>query len=159
MMARLIAWYTALSERERLMVLIGGIAVALIVLIGGVLPLQHAASAAAQRVERKRGDVAFLRAVGPQLAGLRSVPTLRGSLVVAVDRSAREVGLGRALTGSQPSGDGGLRVTLEQTSFDTLVNWLGQLSERYGVRVDSAVIERGNSSGIVNANLVLRAAH
>jgi general secretion pathway protein M len=159
MMTRLAAWFTALSERERRMVLLGGVAAALIVLLGGILPLQHAASAAAQRVERKRGDVAFLQAIGPQLAGLRSAPPLRGSLVVVVDRSAREMGLGHALTGSQPSGDGGLRVTFEQTSFDTLVNWLAQLSERYGVRVDSAVIERGNTTGIVNANLVLRAAH
>jgi general secretion pathway protein M len=157
MMARLIAWFGALSARERRMVLVGAIAAVLIVLIGGLLPLQHAASAAAQRVERKRGDVAFLRAVAPQLAGLHTAPPLRDSLVVVVNRSARDLGLARALS-SQPSGDGGLRVTLEQTSFDGMVNWLAQLSERYGVRVDSAVIDRGNAGGLVNANLVLRAA-
>jgi general secretion pathway protein M len=159
MMERLARWLGALSERERRMVLLGGVAVVLIVILGGLLPLQRAASAAAQRVERKRNDLAFLRAVAPQLAGLAaSAPPLRGSLVVVVDRSAREAGLGRALTGSEPSGDGALRVTLEQTSFDTLVNWLAQLAQRYGVSVDSAVIERGNTAGIVNATLVLRAA-
>jgi general secretion pathway protein M len=159
MMARLTQWLSALRERERRMAAFGAVAVVLIVILGGLLPLQRATSAAAQRVERKRNDLAFLRAVAPQLAGLvAAAPPLRDPLGVVVSRSARELGLDRALKGTETSNDGGLRVTLEQTSFDTLVSWLAQLSQRYGVSVDSAVIERGNAGGVVNATLVLRAA-
>src|ERR1019366_562118 len=85
------------------------------------------------------------------------LPLLRESLVVVVDRTARQSGLDHALVGSQPSGDGGLNVRLEQTPFDGLVAWLAQLRESYGVRVDSAVVDAGTSAGTVNASLVLHA--
>jgi type II secretory pathway component PulM len=84
-------------------------------------------------------------------------PPLRESLVVVVDRSARESGLAKSLVGSQPSGDGGLNVRLDQTPFDTLIGWLSQLRERYGVRVDSATIDAAKGSGNVTATLVLHA--
>jgi type II secretory pathway component PulM len=50
-----------------------------------------------------------------------------------------------------------LNVRLDQTPFDTLVAWLSQLRERYGVRVESATIDAGKGSGNVTASLVLHA--
>src|ERR1019366_9090800 len=104
-------------------------------------------------------DLVWLRSMVPQLAGLSASapPPLRESLVVLVDRTARQAGLEKALVGSQPSGDGGLNVRLEQTPFDSLVAWLAQLRESYGVRVDSAVVDTGHAVGTVNASLVLHA--
>jgi general secretion pathway protein M len=123
------------------------------------LPLQRHVGAGEQRLERKRDDLVWLHSMAPQLAGLRTsgAPPLRESLVVVVDRTARQSGLDHALVGSQPSGDGGLNVRLEQTPFDGLVAWLAQLRESYGVRVDSAVVDAGTSAGTVNASLVLHA--
>jgi len=158
MIARLGQWFGTLNERERGLVLIGAAAALVLLLIAVLLPLQRAGIAADQRIERKRADLNWLRAAAPQLAGMdaQTPQPPRESLVVLLDRSAREAGLEHALTGSQPSGDGGMRVQLEQTSFDTLVGWVAQLVQRYGVRVDSAVIEPGNAAGLVNATLVLR---
>ena len=56
--------------------------------------------------------------------------------VVVVDRVGREIGLGTALRGTQPSGNG-VRVQLEAAPFDTLVTWLATLDERYGLAIDS----------------------
>jgi general secretion pathway protein M len=97
--------------------------------------------------------------MAPQLAGLQTSgpPPLREPLVVVVDRTAREAGLAKSLVGSQPSGNGGLNVRLDQTPFDTLVAWLSQLHERYGVQVESATIDAGKGSGNVTATLVLHA--
>jgi len=116
-------------------------------------------SAVQQRVEQKRDDLVWLRSMAPQLSGLANSgpPPLTESLVVVIDRTARQTGLQKALVGSQPSGDGGLSVRLEQTSFDGLVSWLSQLRQSYGVRVESATVEAGNAAGLVNASLVLRA--
>jgi general secretion pathway protein M len=74
-----------------------------------------------------------------------------------VDRTARESGLAKSVVGSQPSGDGGLNVRLDQTPFDSLVAWLSQLHERYGVKVESATIDAGKGTGNVTATLVLHA--
>jgi general secretion pathway protein M len=156
MMSRLTAWYAALRERERRFVLIGAVACVLILLILVVLPVQRAAATAKQRVERKRADLAWVTAMAPQLATLQTaVPTSNESLVVLVDRAAREAGLSKALSGSQPSGDGGLSVRMENASFDTLMAWLAQLRERYGVRAQYATIETTNAPGAVNATFVL----
>jgi general secretion pathway protein M len=158
-MEALLRYYAGLSARDRRIALIGGVAALFLLILAVLLPLQRHVGELAQRVEHKRDDLVWLRSMAPQLAGMRNSgpPPLRESLVVVVDRTARQAGLERALVGSQPSGDGGLNVRLEQTSFDALVSWLAQLRESYGVRVDSAVVEAGNAIGTVNASLVLHA--
>ena len=159
MIERLTQYLQGLQPRERRMVVAGAIAAVLLIIVATVLPLQRSVAAVEQRVERKRDDLQWLRSMTPQLAGLQggAPPALREPLVVVVDRSARESGLAKSLVGSQPSGDGGLNVRLDQTPFDTLIAWLSQLRERYGVRVDSATIDAGKGSGNVTATLVLHA--
>ncbi|MFI4905054.1 MAG: type II secretion system protein GspM [Steroidobacteraceae bacterium] len=159
MIERVWQYLERLEPRERRMVLFGAVAAVLLVIVATVVPLQRSVAAVEQRVERKRDDLQWLRSMAPQLAGLQRTapPPLRESLVVLVDRTARESGLTKSLVGSQPSGDGGLNVRLDQTPFDTLIGWLSQLRERYGVRVDSATIDAGKGSGNVNATLVLHA--
>ncbi len=158
-MQALLQYFAKLDERERRIAIGGGIAAALLLILAIVLPLQRSVGAAQQRLERKRDDLLWLRSMAPQLIGLRASgpPPLRESLVVLVDRTARQAGLDKALVGSQPSGDGGLNVRLEQTPFDNVVAWLAQLRESYGVRVESAVVDTGNVVGTVNVSRVLHA--
>jgi general secretion pathway protein M len=158
-MDALLRYYTALSARDQRIALYGGIAATMLLILAIVLPLQRHVGALQQRVAQKREDLIWLRSMAPQLSSLQSngPPPLHESLVVVVDRTARQAGLERALVGSQPSGDGGLSVRLEQTSFDGLVAWIAQLRESYGVRVDSAVVETGTAAGTVNSSLVLHA--
>ncbi|HEX4025146.1 MAG TPA: type II secretion system protein M [Steroidobacteraceae bacterium] len=147
-----------LNQREQRMVWLGGIAAAVLLVIAVVLPLQRSVTAGARRIERKRGDLVWLRAMGPQLGGAlpgHTAAPLHESLVVLVDRTARDAGIGKSLVGSQPSGDGGLNVRFEEAPFDAMVAWLSQLSERYGVRADSATIDVAKTAGTVNATLVL----
>ncbi|HEY1725011.1 MAG TPA: type II secretion system protein M [Steroidobacteraceae bacterium] len=159
MIERLSQYLQRLEPRERRFVLIGALAVLLLIVVGTLLPLQRSVAATSSRVERKRDDLQWLRSMAPQLAGLQGNqrPALRESLVVLVDRTARESGLAKSVVGSQPSGDGGLSVRLDQTAFDALVAWLSQLRERYGVIVDSATIDSGKGNGTVTATLVLHA--
>ena len=159
MIERALQYLQRLQPRERRIVLVGAIAVLLLIIVATVLPLQRNVAAIQQRVERKRDDLQWLRSMAPQLVGLQASapPPLRESLVVVVDRTARETGLAKSLVGSQPSGDGGLNVRLDQTPFDTMVGWLSQLRERYGVKVESATIDAGKGPGNVTATLVLHA--
>jgi type II secretory pathway component PulM len=77
--------------------------------------------------------------------------------VVLIDSSARESGLGKSLSSSQPTADKGLRIRLDHVPFDALVAWLARLSQSHGVRVESAEIETAGEVGFVNAGLVLKA--
>jgi type II secretory pathway component PulM len=146
----------ALSPRERRLLLGGAIAVVAILIFGMLIPLDRGVSHAQQRLAKKRADLSWMQSVAPQIALLPPATAANGeSLIVIVDRSAREAGLASALSGSEPGGPGNLTVRLEKAPFDVLVGWLARLAQQNGVTVDSAVIEKTGVPGLVNANINL----
>ena len=79
------------------------------------------------------------------------------NLVVLIDSSARESGLGKSLSSSQPTGDKTLRVRFDRAPFDGLMAWLARISQNHGIRVETAEFEFAGEAGMVNAGLVLKA--
>jgi type II secretory pathway component PulM len=154
---RLVQWYTGLSARERRIVQAGAVVVPLLFVIGVLLPLDRSVAQAHQRLAKKRNDLAWMQGVAPELAAAPQPPSAAGeSLLVIVDRSARESGLAGSLAGSEPAGPGGLSLRLQKAPFDMLVAWLARLAQQNGIRVDSATIDSAGSPGLVNAAVVLR---
>jgi general secretion pathway protein M len=153
------AWYAGLKERERRMALVGAVALAALLLIGGVLlPLESAVSSAEKRADERRDDLAWMHANAAEIAsaGPMLLQNTGEAPVVIVDRVGREAGLGPALKGSQPSGTG-VRVQLEAAPFDTLVTWISTLDQRYGLSIESITVDRGDRPGVVNANITFAA--
>jgi general secretion pathway protein M len=160
-MQKLKDWFFSLQPRERVLVA-GGAGLLLLVAIYllALGPFYSAVNASAQRVEKKKGDLAWMRSVGGEVMALSaSAPSAAApsgeSLVVLIDRSARECGLGASLTGQTPSGENGIRVRLEDAEFDKLVVCLGSLQQAHSVAIESATIDRTAKPGFVNASLVL----
>jgi len=153
-------WYESLAERERRFVSIGMVVAVAVLLLALLVPLHRSVTAAEQRVAGKRRDLVWLQAVAPQVAAAGTSAGAAGgdneSLVVLADRVAQATGIARSLTGSQPSGNGGLRVRVEKAPFDALATWLGQLNQQHGVRVETANIDALPAPGLVNATIVLR---
>ncbi len=149
--------FSALPQRQRQLI-IGGVVLAVVLFIIAVLvPLDHSVTSAQQRLAKKRADLAWMQGVAPELATAPAPPSDSGeSLLVIIDRSARESGLGSSLTGSEPGLGGSLSVRLQKAPFDTLVAWLARLAQQNGVVVDSATIDGAGSPGLVNAAVVLR---
>jgi len=147
-----------LAPRERRMVFLGG-GLALVLLVFGVLvPLDRSVAHAQQRLAKKHADLAWMQSVAPEIAASAPPPAATGeSLLVIVDRSAREAGLANSLAGSEPGASGSLSVRLEKAPFDALIAWLARLAQQNGVAVDSATIERAGAPGQVNAAIVLHA--
>jgi general secretion pathway protein M len=146
----------ALSPRERRLLLAGVIAAVAILIFGMLIPLDRGVAHAQQRLAKKRADLSWMQTMAPQVALLPPSSVANGeSLLVIVDRSARESGLASALSGSEPGGPGNLSVRLEKAPFDGLVGWLARLAQQNGVTVDSAIIEKTGAPGLVNANIVL----
>jgi general secretion pathway protein M len=148
--------FAALSARERYLIMGLAAVVVLIALFEGLLPLERHVSEAQQRVGRKQADLQWMRQVAPELVGTAPPPAASESLLVIVERSARESGLGPALAGTEPRGPGALNVRLEKASFDSLIAWLARLSQQNGVRVDNATIDSAGTPGLVNAAVLLR---
>ncbi len=157
--AKLQAWYAGLQEREQRILAIGAAVLGLLLLIGGILlPLQSAVSSAVKRTETRREDLEWIRVNAPEIqAGAAALLSDTGEApVVLVDRVGRETGLGTALRGTQPSGTG-VRVQLEAAPFDTLINWLATLDQRYGLAIESITVDRAARPGAVNANVTFAA--
>jgi general secretion pathway protein M len=154
------AWYSNLAERERRVVTLGAAVGVVLLLLAIILPLNRNIAQARQRITTKQGDLAFIQDATPQLAaaGPGSGEAATGeSLVVLIDSSARESGIGKSLSSSQATADKGLRIRLDNVPFDALVAWLARLSQSHGVRVESAEIEAAGETGHVNAGLLLKA--
>jgi general secretion pathway protein M len=155
MMERLKAWYAGLQQREQRVVLFGGIVLAVIVVVGGILlPLDSALSSAIKGRETKRDDLAWMRtnAAEVRAAGALLPPDTGEAPMIIVDRLGREAGLAAALRGTQPSATG-VRVQLEGAPFDTMLTWLETLDRRYGLAIESITVDRNAAPGTVNANI------
>lgn len=148
-------WYGSLALREQRMVTWGVAAAAVLLLAGSVWKLTVATAAAEQRVDRKRQDLAWIEAVTPRL---QATPAARAGepLAIAVDRAARESGLGDALAGIEPAGPGTLRVRFEGAPFDSLVLCLARLQQERGAVTEGASVSATGEPGRVDATLVLR---
>ena len=150
--------YDTMSPREQQLVKYGGIAAIAMLIFGVLLPLNSSVAKARSRVSQKQADLVWMRGAAPVLATM--VPAHQGSngesLLVIVDRSARESGLGSALAGTESSGPGGIQVRLEKASFDAMIGWLSRLSQQNGIGVDGATIDTAGAPGVVNAAIVLR---
>lgn len=154
------AWFENLAERERRLVLLGAVVAAILLVLAIVLPLNRNIAQARQRVAVKQGDLAFIQSAAPQLAAAGpgfAAEVNNENLVVLIDSSARESGLGKSLSSSQPTGDKALRVRFDRAPFDGLMAWLARISQNHGIRVETAEIEFAGEPGLVNAGLVLRA--
>jgi type II secretory pathway component PulM len=158
MIAALRARFDALADRERRIVIGGALLAAVLLLLAVVLPLQGAMGRSAERVTRKQADLGWMQQMAPTLAvAPQAAPATQESLIVLVDRSARDAGLGQSLTGSAPSGDGALRTQFERAEFNRLVEWVAQLGQQYGVQAESASFDAvADAPGTVNAVVTLR---
>ena len=148
-------WYAGLAEREQRMVLWGGCAAVVLLLAGLIWKLGGAVTGAEERVERRRQDLAWIEAVTPRL---QAAPAARPgeSLAIAVDRMAREGGLGDALAGVEPASSGALRARFTGASFDALALLLARLQKERGVSTETASVSATGAPGLVDATLVLR---
>jgi general secretion pathway protein M len=153
--------FNALKPRERVIIVGGAILVLLTAIyVLALAPLYGAVNAQAKRVAQKEGDLAWMRSVAGEVAVLSAAqPSHAGSanesMVVLIDRAARECGISSSLTGQTPNGDRGIRVRLENAEFDKLLVCLGTLQQVHSVDIESATIDRTAKPGLVNASLVL----
>src|ERR1700742_4698688 len=124
--------YDTLAPREQQLVKYGAIALVVVLIFGVLMPLDSSVSKARTRITKKQQDLVWMKGVAPFLAAQAPVNHGNGeSLIVIVDRSARESGLGKSLAGTDPSGGaGGIQVRLEKAPFDAVIGWLSRLSQQ-----------------------------
>jgi len=156
------AWWRGLAARERRVLAVGIGVVAL--LLGWAFvwyPLTRARDQLQARVERQRGDLAWMRQASGELVALRAngargqVDRQGKSLFALADVTARGAGLAAALKRVEPTGPKSVRVSFEGANFDALIGWVDGLGRDYGVQVTDLSADRVEGIGLVNARVVL----
>jgi general secretion pathway protein M len=158
--SQILNWYTTRPPREQRTLQIGGVVVLAFLIAIIFLPLHRSINETRAKLDKQQQDLEWMRSVGPVLAAAGPGPAAvatQESLAVLIDRSARESGLGQALTGTTPGTSGAMRVELQQADFNLLAGWISRLSSQQGVRVESATLTGGGNPGVVNATVQLRA--
>jgi len=156
-MSALREFWSGLTPRDRRVLAIGA---GVLLVIGLWLlvwePLRDARDAARLRVASAAQDLAYLRAVVPQLRDAGTAAPRDGrSLLATVDATARESGVGSALLRVEPVSSGQVRVYFEGAGFDALVDWLAMLQSAQGVTVGDLSVSRAGGVGRVDARVVL----
>ncbi|MCU7844965.1 MAG: type II secretion system protein M [Candidatus Thiodiazotropha sp. (ex Monitilora ramsayi)] len=78
------------------------------------------------------------------------------ALLTLVDRTAKQRQLRQQIQRIKPQGDKTVQLWIEQVAFDTLLMWLGELTDQHGIQIDTLNIDRQELPGVVNARLVLQ---
>lgn len=151
--------FETLDIRERRFLVAGAIVVLFsIVFLAVIQPLRSYHTNLENRVVAERELVAWMRGAAELLQerGPRQPAANRsGSLLAAADASARDAGLAQALRRIQQEGEDAVRVRLETASFDSVIVWLENLEERYGIVPSEMTVERIDAPGMINASLTL----
>jgi general secretion pathway protein M len=158
-------WLAGLDPQKRLLVYgAAALLAAIFLYLVLVHPFHRSYDRLRDGVEERRATLQWMQESALKVKQLRGANPAAGkgmegrSLLSVTDDAARAAGLGAALKRVEPDGSTGVRVWLEDASFDSVVGWLGVMATRYGVDVDSASMERTETRGRVNARLSLQAA-
>lgn len=151
-LARFDAWWGTLSARERVLVTVAGVLLALVVLVFGVVkPLQAARAQALADIRTHETLTARIRAAGTLNAA--PAPRRQGSPQEVAISSAQSFGL----TVAPEAMAGGVRVRVADATYDSLMAWLADLSATSDLRVRRLDIQRRPSPGRVSAMVDLGA--
>lgn len=149
------AWWNARDERERLILLVGGVIAALIVLYQFAwLPAEAYRARAERDHVSALGDLAAVRRVEASAVADTSAPTSAQPLQSVITRTAE--GFGLSISRLVPAGEEGMNVFFDAAPPLLVYAWLGELERNHGVRVGGTSTLRKNSDNeTVSANIFL----
>ncbi len=159
------AWWLSKNPREQ-MALVAATAALLLFLLYLLAWQPFVESVEQKRLQVKSQQVTldWMKQNLGEIQRLRSQRRTAGTshtneaLLTLVDRTAKQSQLRQQIQRIKPQGDDTVQLWVEQAAFDTLVKWLGGLSQQYGIQIESLNIDRQELPGIVNARLVLQRA-
>lgn len=148
--------YEAAAPREQLAVrVLGGFAVAIILLLMVILPLHHFNSDAIANYRAQQETLAWMQNNRAQVAASTNNARKPGDSVLTVaNQTARTLGL--SFKRYEPNGERGVNLWLEQVPFDQVIKWLDALERDYGVIAVDFSASRRNETGLVDVRLVLQ---
>ncbi|MEM9101237.1 MAG: type II secretion system protein M [Pseudomonadota bacterium] len=152
-------WFENLSEQERQLVLISGIAAGILVILVVWFLYQSSVSSLRSKVEREEQRVYEYAQIAAQVKAAKTSgggsASKRGSLSLtnAINRSAGKYNL--SIKRFDPKKDNKAQVTMENVKFNDVIKWLHELDNSYGIQVDNVNIRERKEAGRVEVSVRL----
>ena len=155
-----------LSLREKRLVITTSIVVVITLVYFMIWePLQDGIQTSRVRIKAQNDTLLQMREQAAEAKQLMAAQRQAGanvgsssSLLVIIERTAQQKNLKSRLQKVQPEGQDGVRVWVENASFDQLIDWLALLENRNTIYVSEIIIERQKEPGRVNSRILLRVA-
>jgi general secretion pathway protein M len=151
MKAQAIKYWRSLKEQEQQLIMVaGGIFVIFVLVMGIFRPLNNAITKAEQSQIKQQALLVWVdeSIVKLKAAGNTRVASNQNlSQVVNSTRSRYQINISKM----QPS-DGSLRLTLDSVEFNKLVEWLDELVNQHGLKIENLDLSRDDKSGYVRVS-------
>ena len=149
-------WRERSAREQALLAALSVLALGAIWYFAAVGPLLDRAETSRQMLAAENALLERLDRVGSRMAALPA-PRARSdaSLLLLVNRSVRDGGLGGFLEEGAADGETRIRLRLRDAPFPEVSAWLAGLAVQEGIRTVSADIERGSAPGVTQVSLVL----
>ncbi|MCG8015431.1 MAG: type II secretion system protein M [Candidatus Thiodiazotropha sp. 'RUGA'] len=155
-------WWLSKTPQEHLAMIVGGTAVLLLLIYLIVWrPFQQSLEQKALLVKSQESTLQWMKDNADLVKNMRSNQPGKGAasneaLLTLVDRTAKRVQLRQQIKRIKPQGDDSVQLWVEQASFDTLIRWLGQMTQEHALNIESLNIDRQDAPGLINARVVLQ---
>lgn len=147
-LTRLSLWWDGRPPRERMLLGVLGALLAAVVLVYGVIkPLQSARAEALSDIRTYETLTARIRAAGT--LGAQTAPRRQGPPIQLVSGAAGNFGL---TVVPQPV-PGGVRATIANGNYDSVMGWLADLAASSDLRVKRLNLQRLPTPGHVSASV------
>jgi general secretion pathway protein M len=152
-------WFYSLNQRERLALQVLGVFLGLLFFYFGIWRPIDSYRAEAEREYQSQAELYEWMQVNESLARQRqgipeqnSVASVDSSSILAtVDNTAQLHNI--MLQRYEPSQDNGVRIWLENTSFNDLIVWLNELHTEKGISIQELSIQKEANEGFVNSRI------
>ena len=146
------------SQREKMLVLFGLVALIAIVLHSQVIePYQLRMAQLQDDIAQQRADLEWMRSAVakiPATTTTSSTASIDGTLASFVDQAVRRQGLSGQLTQMSPVGSDELRMRYTAVDFNRLIAFIAQVNAS-GLEIKDIRISAGDDVGVVDCSLVL----
>ncbi|MCU7810569.1 MAG: type II secretion system protein M [Candidatus Thiodiazotropha sp. (ex Notomyrtea botanica)] len=155
-------WWLTKTPREQLALILAAAALLLFLLyLMAWQPFSQAVEQKRLLVKSQQATLSWMQNNLTEIQRLRGSGTNRKTtsneaLLTLVDRTAKQRQMRQQIQRIKPQGDKTVQLWVEQVAFDTLLIWLGELTQKYDIQIDSLNIDRQELPGLVNARLVLQ---
>lgn len=155
-------WFNALAPRERVMVILGTVAVVLAILYYGAWrPLNTSRARARAQVAAEAEQIRWLVGLQEQAQLLRAntregpVQGQNRSILAIIDSTSRAQGLAKAVSRIQPDNNDEAVVTLDDAPFNQMLYWLHTMRRDYNIHIAGLTVTHDDKPGLVQARLKL----